>query len=131
MFSTTAFSDSDSSRFPLATGSEIQSDSTSWKVSIGRVTLTQGSSLSAHLIDGSETVVVESGALLVAGIDCESTCVATKAGSSQTVLGEMLLQETQGFSASQSATVSYEPVGASASFLVITISLPEPGQPVS
>lgn len=131
VFPVAAFSDSKISRLALANGSEIVSDSTSWEISIGRVTLTQGSSLSAHLIDRSETVVVESGDLLVMGSSCESTCVVTKEGASQYAPGEMLLQQTQGFSASQGATVSYEPVGAPATFLIVTLSRPGASQPVS
>lgn len=121
VFPVAALSDSDISRVTVANGSEIESDSTSWQISIGRVTLTEGSSLAVHPIDGSETVVVESGELLVVATDCESRCVATEEGSSRYVSGEALLRGTQGFSASQNATVSYMPLGTAATVLIIKI----------
>lgn len=131
VFPVTALSDSDISRVVVANGSEIETDSTSWQISIGRVTLTKGSSLAVHPIGGSETVVVESGDLLVAGTNCELRCVATKEGSSQYIADETLLQGFQGFSASQNATVSYAPLGTGATFLIFTIVGPGVGQIVS
>lgn len=116
----------------LASALEIESDAHPWIVSIGEVTLANGSVLAAHQVDGVEIVVVESGELRTRVGECATQCIATTAGTSRYVTGETVLQTDEGFSTAQGGTVAYEP-GASGpvTFLMITIARPRVGEAYS
>ncbi len=119
-------------RITLATSLEIESDERPWVISIGRVTLATGTVLASHEVDGVEIVVVESGELRTQVDDCTDRCFVTREGSSTFVSGETLLQEADGFSAAQGATIAYDSgASGSATFLLITIARPQVEQTYS
>jgi predicted ester cyclase len=109
----------------LAHAVVVESDEQPWVISIGRVTLASETVLASHPIEGAEIVVVESGMLQISTRDCTTRCIETHAGTSEFVSGKTALQETDGFSAAQGASVSYGagPAGE-ATFLLITIARP-------